>query len=68
MFWGLRDSRLSPPGLALASRYNEGSKIAGVRGMGVRERVVVAAAARVESRPLLQYFSVFVSFVWVLSD
>jgi hypothetical protein len=36
--------------------------------MGVRERVVVAAAARVESRPLLQYFSVFVSFVWVLSD
>jgi hypothetical protein len=36
--------------------------------MGVRERVVVAAAARVESRPLFQYFSVFVSFVWVLSD
>ena len=30
-FWGLRDSRLSPPGLALASRYNEGSKIAGSR-------------------------------------
>jgi len=66
VFWGLRDSRLSPPRLALASRYNEvnGECAAWV----LRERVVVAAAARVESRPLLQYFSVFVSFVWVLSD